>query len=466
MGSLFNALGTAGQSLDVLQEAIGVVQNNVTNATTPGYVTQTLNIASRSFDPGSNLFGGVEATGVQDSRNVFAEQSVWSANQQSGYTSQLSANLNQLQQIFNVSGQGGIPNALSSLYSAFSAWSADPSNVTDQQSVITAAQGLSSSFAQTTSQVQQISSDTDTQLAASVSQLNQDTAQVAKLNGEIRTSSGSDAGLQAQLYNTLQDISGLANVTVNMQSDGTATVLLGGQSPLVQGTTQNPVTLGYTNAASPTAQLTMPDGTDVTALATQGSIGAGLNFRNTTIPSILSDGTPPGSLNQLMQGISDRVNTLLTGGQISAGPPAVSGVPLFVYSQNSLTVSPNITGSQLAAISPGPPAVANGVAAELASMASPTNTADMINGASYTQFYGNITTSVGQQTSATTSDDSINTSLLNQAESLRAQVSGVSLNDQASQLLQFQESYQASAQMISTINTMTQSLLTVMQQIT
>jgi flagellar hook-associated protein 1 FlgK len=167
-----------------------------------------------------------------------------------------------------------------------------------------------------------------------------------------------------------------------------------------------------------------------------------------------------------MQGISDRVNTLLTGGQISAGPPAVSGVPLFVYSQNSLTVSPNITGSQLAAISPGTPAVANGVAAELASMASPTNTADMINGASYTQFYGNITTSVGQQTSATTSDDSINTSLLNQAESLRAQVSGVSLNDQASQLLQFQESYQASAQMISTINTMTQSLLTVMQQIT
>jgi len=465
MGSLFNALGTASQSLDVIQEAIGVVQNNVTNASTPGYVTQSLNISSRSFDPSGNLFGGVEASGVQDSRNVFAEQSVQSANQQSGYTSQLSANLNQLQQVFNVSGQGGIPSALSSLYSAFSSWSADPSNVTAQQSVITAAQGLSSSFAQTTSQVQQISSNTDTQLASSVSRLNQDTAQVAQLNGEIRTSSGNDAGLQAQLYNTLQDISGLANVTVNMQSDGTATLLLDGQSPLVQGTTQNQVTLGFTNAASPTAQLTMPDGTDVTALATQGSLGAGLNFRNTTIPAILSSGTPPGSLNQLMQGISDRVNTLLTGGQISAGPPAVSGVPLFVSSQNSLAVSPNITGSQLAAISPGPPAVANGVATELASMASPTNTADMINGASYTQVYGNITTSVGQQTAAAKSADSINTSVLNQAESLRAQVSGVSLNAQASKLLQFQESYQASAQMISTINTMMQSLLTVMQQV-
>jgi flagellar hook-associated protein 1 FlgK len=54
--------------------------------------------------------------------------------------------------------------------------------------------------------------------------------------------------------------------------------------------------------------------------------------------------------------------------------------------------------------------------------------------------------------------------LLNQAQSLRAQVSGVSLNDQATQLLQFQESYQASAQLITTVNTITQALLTVMQQ--
>ena len=51
MGGLFASLGIAGNSLDVLQQAIGVIQNNVTNATTPGYVTQTQQLASRAFDP-------------------------------------------------------------------------------------------------------------------------------------------------------------------------------------------------------------------------------------------------------------------------------------------------------------------------------------------------------------------------------------------------------------------------------
>lgn len=479
MASLFTALGSASNSLDVLQQAIGVVQNNVTNATTPGYVTQTLQLAARSFDPSGNLWGGVEATGTQSARDVYAEQSVWSANQQSGYSSQQSASLNELQKIFDVTGQTGVPGALSTLYSAFSAWSASPSNAAAQQGVLTAAQGLASAFTQTFSQAQQISSDTDKQITSSVAQLNQDTAQIATINGKIRTGGGNDAGLQAQLYTTLQDISGLAPVTVNFESDGTATVLLGGQSPLVQGTTQNKVSLNYTQSAnatnasaSPSAQLLSADGQDITSLVSQGSLGAALDFRNTTMAAILGNGQQQGSLNQLAQTIADRVNTLLTSGQVSSGPPAVSGVALFTYNSSvptgiagSLAVSSNITGSQLAAISPGPPSVANGVATELASLTNPTNNADMINGFSYSQFYGNIVTDVGQQASTASSNDSVNTSLLNQAESLRSQVSGVSLNDQAAQLLKFQESYQAAAQMISAINTMTQSLLQVMQQV-
>jgi flagellar hook-associated protein 1 FlgK len=479
MASLFTALGSASNSLDVLQQAIGVVQNNVTNATTPGYVTQTLQLAARSFDPSGNLWGGVESTGTQSARDVYAEQSVWSANQQSGYSSQQSASLDQLQKIFDVTGKTGIPGSLSALYSAFSAWSASPSNASSQQGVLTAAQGLSAAFNQTFNQAQLISSDTDKQITSAVAQLNQDTAQVARINGEIRTGAGNDAGLQAQLYTTLQDISNLAPVTVNFESDGTATVLLGGQSPLVQGATQNKINLNYTQSAnpvnagaSPSAQLLNADGQDITSLVTKGSLGAALDFRNTIMPSILGDGQQQGTLNELAQTVADRVNTLLTGGQVSAGPPAVAGVPLFTYNASaptgiagSLAVSPNITSSQLAAISPGPPSVANGVATELASLTNPTNNADMIKGFSYSQFYGNIATDIGQQASTASNNDSVNTNLLNQAQTLRAQVSGVSLNDQAAQLLKFQESYQAAAQMITAINTMTQTLLQVMQQV-
>ncbi len=495
MGSLFATLGVAGSSLDVLQQAIGVVQNNVTNATTPGYVTQTQQLGSRAFNPAQDLIGGVEATGVQSARDIYAEQSVWSASQQSSLASTQSANLDSLQQIFNVSGTSGIPGGLSGLYSAFSAWSADPSDPTAQQGVLSAAQTLATSFSQTVSQAQQINTDNNQQLTASVSQLNTDSAQVATINGEIRSNPGGagDAGLQAQLYNTLQDMSTVAPVTVHIESDGTATVLLGGQAPLVMGTTQNNVVLNYppTSATAPfpnalptTAQLTVA-GKDVTSLVNQGALGAQLTFANATMPSLLGNSQTEGSLNQLALTVAQRVNTLLKGGQTSSG---AAGVALFTYGAVNAAGNPtspttvasslgvaNITGSQLAATtpavaaSPGPPAVAaaaavaNGVATELAGLVNPTNPLDMLQSStglfSYTQAYGNIASDIGQQASTASDNATTTTNILNQATTLRANVSGVSLNDQATQLLQYQEAYQASAQMITVINTIAQDLL-------
>lgn len=498
MGSLFASLGIAGNSLDVLQQAIGVIQNNVTNATTPGYVTQTQELGSRAFNPSQDLLGGVETTGVQSARDIYAEQSVWSASQQSSLATTQSANLDSLQQIFNVSGTSGIPASLSGLYSAFSAWSADPSDVTAQQGVLTAAQTLATSFSQTVSQAQQVNTNNNQQLTASVAQLNTDSAQVATINGQIRSDPGgaNDAGLQAQLYTTLQDMSTLAPVSVHIESDGTATVLLGGQAPLVMGTTQNNVTISnapipanapFPNGASTTA-LTIAgfpqQNGDVTSLVNEGAIGAELTFANTTMPSLLGNSQTQGSLNQLAQTVADRVNTLLKGGQNAAG---VAGVALFTYPSTTPPAVPgptspttvaaslgvaSITGSQLAAstvpiaastvppIVAAVPAVANGVATELAGLVNPTNPLDMLNGFSYTQSYGNIASDIGQQASSASDNATTATDILNQATTLRASVSGVSLNDQATQLLQFQQAYQASAQMITVVNTITQALLT------
>ena len=113
MSTLFAAIGTAGNALDVLEKAMGVVQNNVTNASTPGYVTQTLSLNAASFDPSGNLWGGVQAGNTQSARSMFAEQSVWSANQQVGSATQQAASLQALQSNLDVSGTSGIPLALS-----------------------------------------------------------------------------------------------------------------------------------------------------------------------------------------------------------------------------------------------------------------------------------------------------------------------------------------------------------------
>jgi flagellar hook-associated protein 1 FlgK len=150
----------------------------------------------------------------------------------------------------------------------------------------------------------------------------------------------------------------------------------------------------------------------------------------------------------------------------------VTGVPLFSYDATSptsvaasLSVSSTITGSQLAAIDPGPPVVANGIVSHLAKLASPQSAADLLNGQSFTAFYSAVAADVGQQAAAAAADQTTQTQQLTQAQGLRAQVSGVSLNDQAAKLVQFQNAYQASAQMISVINNITQTLWQMIQKV-
>ncbi len=477
MSSLFAALGTASNALDVLGQAIGVVQNNVSNSSTPGYVTQTLNMTASPFDASGNLWGGVQANGVESARNVFAEAAVWSANEQTGQSTAQASSLSSLQNFFDVSGKSGVPAALSNLYSAFSAWSSNPTDATSQQQVITAATNFASAVQQTATNVEQLRSQTDTQLSGTVSNINSLSAQIATINGEIQHGDKNDAGVQSQLYNSLEQLSNLAPITVNMQADGTASVLLGGQSPLVEGNSANPLSLSYSTPANPTiananpdAQLMTSNGQDVTALANQGQLGGLLSFRNTTLPSVIGDSSQQGSLNQLAQGVADTVNNLLESGDISSGPPAVSGQPLFSYSTtqptetaSSLALNPGISASTLAAIQPGPPVVANGIAAQLANLSTAQNT--NLNNLSFTDYYSSIASGIGQAESTASANQTTQAQLLSQAQNMRSQVEGVSLNQQASLLLQYQQSYQAAAQMISTVNTTMQSLLTVMQQV-
>jgi flagellar hook-associated protein 1 FlgK len=160
---------------------------------------------------------------------------------------------------------------------------------------------------------------------------------------------------------------------------------------------------------------------------------------------------------------------LLTGGQVSAGQPPVSGTPLFIYIAgaptavaSTLAVNPAIGAANLAAIDPATGA-ANGIASTLATLATSQNPAYQINGLSYTDFYSSIASGIGTQAASASSAQATQSQVLTQAQNVRAQVSGVSLNDQAATLLEYQESYQASAQVISTIDRITQSLLTMFQ---
>ena len=77
--------------------------------------------------------------------------------------------------------------------------------------------------------------------------------------------------------------------------------------------------------------------------------------------------------------------------------------------------------------------------------------------------YANLTTQIGTAGSQAASDLTTQTNLFNQAESSQQSVSGVNLNQEAANLVQYQQAYQASAQVISTAQQLFSSLITAIQ---
>jgi flagellar hook-associated protein 1 FlgK len=470
MGNLFTALNSTSQSLQAFEQAMDVVQNNVTNANSPGYADQVPEMISQDFQVGTGLSGGVQET-TQDTRNSYADSAVQQSMSLQGMYQQLQTSLQPLESVFDVSSSSPIPSALNQLFQSFSQWSTQPSNASYQSAVINAAQQTATAFQQAAAQLGSIQTQTNNGIQSTVAQINQDAAAIQSYNVQIARNPTPDPGLSAQLESTLENLSSLTNVTTIPGLGGMVTVLVGGQTPLVIGTQVNDlqaVNDASSNAgnpgAAPTISIVDSNGNDVTSQITSGSLAGLLSVSNTMLPSLIGGGQQVGGLNTLAQGLADSINNVLEQASTTSTPPYQSGSPLFTYNSSSaagiagtLAVSSGITGSQLAAVDTGPPVVANGAALTLAGLDS--SNPGPIDGQGFTQYFSSMTSAVGNAVANANTAETAQSQLVAQAQSLQQQVSGVSMDEEAVRLVQLQGSYDAASKVVTEINQTLQTLM-------
>lgn len=475
MSNLLASLNVSAGALNAFSLALETTQNNVANAQTPGYAAQTQTLQAVAFNLSDSEVGGVTAGQVVSARDEFAEQNVHTQNMQLGAATQSVESLTQLQNLFPVSDTSGIANALNGLYSSFSAWSETPNDSTAQQGVLNNAATVASAFQSAAQGLSQFTQTTGQQIQQTVTSINQLASQLAADNRQIQQGDTHDAGLDANIHNTLDQLSQYVNFTSAQQSDGTYSILVDGQTPLVLGSQQynlgvqmaQPSNPPPVNAnAPPHAAILSSDGADITSQVTGGQLGSLLNLRNIVLPSYIGDAYQSGSINTLAQQFADQVNNLLTSGNVTDGPPAQAGTPLFTYdAANStnvaatLAVNPSIAAAQLAAIEPGPPEVANGTALALAGLSNPQDPADQIDGQSYTDYYAGIASNVGTALNQATDQQTAQQSAVAQAENFRQQTSGVNLDQEAVNLVQFQNAYDANSRFVTVIDTLAGDLM-------
>src|ERR1700722_7869436 len=116
MAGLLSALCSTGSALNVIEQALSVIQNNVSNSSTPGYASQQPNIVAQPFDVASGAAGGVADQGLISSRDSWADTNVQLQLQNLGLYTAQNQSTSAIQGFFDASGDSGVSSALSSLF--------------------------------------------------------------------------------------------------------------------------------------------------------------------------------------------------------------------------------------------------------------------------------------------------------------------------------------------------------------
>jgi flagellar hook-associated protein 1 len=449
MSNLLTSLTSAASSMRAFEKGMEVVSNNTVNSNTPGYVKQSASFKSLPFNLDGAQSGGVSIGEVISSRDEYAERNVQAQQTALAMSSTLQSHLSAIEPVFDLQSTTGIAGSLSSLFSSFSQLEVGPNDAPERESVISAASGLATAFNVAANNLAQASLSIAVDTQNNISDINSLTADIQRINTQFRQSSGAviDPSVDAQLHNDLESLSKYVDITTIQGQDGAYNVFLGGQTPLVIGSTQFEI-----SATTLTGSLSILDstGNDITAHVTNGQLGALKQLQNTTIPNYQSQ------LDQLAANVADVVNSKLTSGVDQFGNP---GIPMFSYNPaapaKTLAVT-SITASQLAAASVGNPG-GNDNAIALSQLQN-TPIAGLGN-FTMTGYYGNLSSAVGRDISNAANNQTTQQQLLSQAQTLRSESSSVSLDEEAASLETYQRSYDATSKLFSVIDAMMQTLL-------
>jgi flagellar hook-associated protein 1 FlgK len=120
MGSLTTSLLNSTGALSVYGQALNVIQNNTSNAHTPGYVKEDQSLVALPFNTAQQTAGGVMAGPVLSARSEYLEQNVRNQQQLFGDAQQRASDLGQVEPAFSLSSTSSVSATLNNFFNAFS----------------------------------------------------------------------------------------------------------------------------------------------------------------------------------------------------------------------------------------------------------------------------------------------------------------------------------------------------------
>lgn len=415
MSGLLSTLNTAKSGMNVSQVAIQTTSHNISNINTPGYSRQRVNQSASSpySMPGknSNFGAGQIGTGAQIDdvtriRNSFYDYQYRSESHQYGNTSVKYEYFKNIEGIFNEPSDTAISSSLNSFFNSWSELSKDPQSSGVKSVVIENGKYLSNSINSAFKRLESLEEGLDKQSEYIMGEVNSMLSQLDKLEKNIKIIQGSGKSPNDFLDQRDQLLDNLSfKLNIN-DKDVKATLK---------------------KAYDANGKVTLDDLTK-SGVKISGELEGTLSMKQ--------------EINKYKDGLKQLANTITSNVNKAAGQDIfkakdgelISINPEMLQEPEKINVTADIALKVY----------------ELKSEKVNINGKDM----TINTFYNSMIQNLGQSSAAVIRDESNQSKLLENIDSSRSSVSGVSLDEEMISLVQLQHTYSANAKVMSTIDSL------------
>lgn len=467
MAGLTSILEIGKSALLASELTLQTVSHNVANVNTPGYSREesVLTTATPDASPAGLIGNGVKVSEVRRFVDNYLNDVIQKKNTDLQFQTTSAQYLGQMESILSENNSQLTQN-LTAFFNAWQDLSTDPTSVSQRVALEAQGENLAHSINSVYGDLSGVKSELNSSVSQEVDNINRMTTTIASLNQSI-SEAGTHGDGQANDYldqrtELLKELSGELGIVSFTDSKGDITVLTANGKSLVDGNNHWNLAVSdphSTGSFSVNWEDSNGNLSDITSNVTSGTLGALLHERDVDAQGFINQ------LNALAQTITTQVNQIHeTGYNLNQTTGVAFFKPLTQNYAANMAVSDDVKNdvNNIASTSSLDQPTNNDITLGIAGLAN-ANLPFTANGTTTqttpVDFVSSIYSSVGELTQNAQDLVTYQTNTMSTLTQQQASVSGVSLDEEITNLMQYQRAYQASAQLISTADALTVTML-------
>ncbi len=455
--SLINSIRIGQTGLNAASAGIEVTGHNVSNANTDGYHARTVGTSTTAaVNQGSLWFGqGTSVAQVSRAGDELVSSRLIESQGEASYQSSLYDTLSVVEAMFSETDESGLATSLSEFFDSLEASTIDPSDSSLRSGVTGSASELAQSVGSTWSFLDNNAETIQGEIEQSLVSINDALQQIATLQESIVTDADSvgQGDLLDQRDALVTELAQSIGATVDYGDNNEITVYLGAHA-IVNDTSARELSFSTDSDGNPVLSISADGGSYDVTDSFGGAVG-GLIAAHDSIRDVQAD------LDTFAETFADAINVQHAAGYDASG---AAGGDVFTYTSgsaaSSLAVDTSLAAdSSLLAFAASSTASA-GDGGNLDSLIGIQSSAIFSSGSQTAeQYVSGIYTNIGQQVSSASAAYEAANSTTSDLEALHSSITGVDLDTQAVELIQWQAAYQAAARVISASDQMLGELM-------